>query len=77
MMVEYTHLPDSILTTVMPEHFGVDLSVEEGSEMMSGTERYSKVLHFEVGEKVHLGGGGLRHVGVVFLVRAGLVAGAV
>lgn len=43
MMVEYPHLPDGIVTTVLPEHYGVTVSEAERERMMSTTQMYSKV----------------------------------
>lgn len=43
MMVEYTHIPEGIVDTVMPHHFKVDVSAVEHEKMMSATQKYSKV----------------------------------
>lgn len=43
MMVEYPHLPGGIVTTVLPEHFRVDVSDAERDRMMDTTRMYSKV----------------------------------
>lgn len=43
MMVEYPHLPEGIVTTVLPNHFHVHVSEEEHEVMMDSTRRYSKV----------------------------------
>lgn len=43
MMVEYPHLPDGIVTTVLPQHFRVDVSDAEKDRMMATTQMYSKV----------------------------------
>lgn len=43
MMVEYTHIPQGIVDTVLPHHFNVDVSPLEHEKMMSATQKYSKV----------------------------------
>ncbi|CAM9096981.1 unnamed protein product [Pylaiella littoralis] len=50
MMVEYTHLPDGIVTTVLPEHYEVEVSPAEKDRMMDTTRRYSKVASFAKGD---------------------------
>ena len=42
-MVEYPHLPDGIVTTVLPEHFKVKVSEADSEQMMATTRMYSKV----------------------------------
>jgi len=43
MMVEYPHLPEGIVTTVLPDHYRVKVSQEEKERMMQTTRMYSKV----------------------------------
>lgn len=43
MMVEYPHLPNGIVTTVLPDHFKVEVSDSEKDRMMATTRMYSKV----------------------------------
>ena len=43
MMVEYTHIPEGIVDTVLPHHFKVDVSPMEHEKMMAATQKYSKV----------------------------------
>lgn len=47
-MVEYPHLPDGIVTTVLPEHFNVQVSPFERERMMNTTRMYSKVLRAQL-----------------------------
>ncbi|CAN0247963.1 unnamed protein product, partial [Discosporangium mesarthrocarpum] len=50
MMVEYPHLPQAVLDTVLPDHFGVNVSKEEYEAMMKTTNMYSKVANYKKGE---------------------------
>eukprot|EP00752_Nemacystus_decipiens_P004236 g3869.t1 len=50
MMVEYPHLPDGIVTTVLPEHFKVDVPDADRERMMATTRMYSKVASFAKGD---------------------------
>ncbi|CAN0198873.1 unnamed protein product, partial [Ectocarpus sp. 8 AP-2014] len=49
MMVEYPHLPNGIVSTVLPDHYGVTVSEAERERMMSTTQMYSKVASFGKG----------------------------
>ncbi|CAM9608365.1 unnamed protein product [Ectocarpus sp. 12 AP-2014] len=49
MMVEYPHLPHGIVSTVLPDHYGVTVSEAERERMMSTTQMYSKVASFAKG----------------------------
>lgn len=46
MMVEYPHLPNGILDTVLPQHFNVDVSIEDYENMMETSQKYSKVCTY-------------------------------
>lgn len=54
MMVEYTHLPDGIVTTVLPEHYHVEVSSTERERMMETTQRYSKVSYHTKKRSLHI-----------------------
>lgn len=43
MMVEYPNLPDGIVETVLPQHFQVEVSSADYEQMMTTTQKYSKV----------------------------------
>ncbi|CAM9674518.1 unnamed protein product [Scytosiphon promiscuus] len=49
MMVEYPHLPDGIVTTVLPMHYKVTVSSMDRQRMMDTTKMYSKVASFGKG----------------------------
>lgn len=51
MMVEYPNLPDGIVETVLPQHFQVEVSSADYEQMMTTTQKYSKVASFQKKDK--------------------------